>query len=96
MMILSVPITMQIPRQLRDLCDGAATLAIAASTVRDALEEMERRHPSIHRSICDETGRLRRHINLFVNSSLMRELQGLETVLESGDVITILPAVSGG
>lgn len=91
-----ITITIQIPRELRALCDGSKTLTLSASTVRDALEELERKHPAIHRSICDETGRLRRHINLFVNSSLMRERQGLETVLESGDVITILPAVSGG
>ncbi len=92
----SVSITIQIPRELRVLCDGSMTLALSASSVRDVLEELERQHPSIHHNICDETGRLRRHINLFVNSSLMRERQGLETVLESGDVITILPAVSGG
>lgn len=95
-MAASVPITIQIPRELRAFCDGSKTLAVSAASVRDVLETLERSHPSIHRSICDETGRLRRHINLFVNSSLMRERQGLETVLESGDVITILPAVSGG
>ena len=89
-------ITIQIPRELRILCDGSKSLALFASNVRDVLNELERQHPAIHRSICDETGRLRRHINLFVNSSLMRERQGLETVLESGDLITILPAVSGG
>lgn len=92
----SVPITIQIPRELRALCDGSQTIALTASSVCGVLVELERRHPAIHRNICDETGRLRRHINLFVNSSLMRERQGLETVLESGDVITILPAVSGG
>ena len=89
-------ITIQIPRELRILCDGSKSLALFASNVRDVLNELERQHPAIHRSICDETGQLRRHINLFVNSSHMRERQGLETVLESGDVITILPAVSGG
>ena len=89
-------ITVLIPRELRVLCDGSKNLALFASNVRDVLNELERQHPAIHRSICDETGRLRRHINLFVNSSLMRERQGLETVLESGDLITILPAVSGG
>ena len=95
-MIASISITVQIPRELRPLCGGSSTVVLSAASVRDVLTELERRHPSIHKSVCDETGRLRRHINLFVNSSLMRELQGLGTVLESGDVITILPAVSGG
>jgi molybdopterin converting factor small subunit len=50
----------------------------------------------LHRNICDETGRVRRHINVFVNSSHMRDLEGLDTALAPGDVVTILPAVSGG
>jgi len=91
-----VSITIQIPRALRDLCDGSSTLALSAASVREALDEIERLYPAIHRGICDETGRLRPHIHLFVNSSLVRERQGMETMLESGDVITILPAVSGG
>lgn len=96
MMSTSASITIQVPRALRELCDGSTTLAISAANVRDALLEIERLHPMIHRNICDETGRLRPHIHLFVNSSLMRDRQGVATTLEPGDVITILPAVSGG
>jgi sulfur-carrier protein len=91
-----VSITVQIPRELRSFCDGSATIALSAASVRGVLEELELRHPKIHRSLCDETGQLRRHIYLFVNASHMHERQGLETLLESGDMITILPAVSGG
>ena len=89
-------ITIHVPRELRACCEGASTLALAASSVRAVLEELEQRHPSLYRSVCDETGTVRRHVNLFVNLAHMRERQGLNTVLESGDVITILPAVSGG
>jgi len=92
----SANITIHVPRELRVCCEGVSQLSIGACSVRAALEELERRHPSLYRSICDETGRLRRHINLFVNSSHMRERRGLETALEPGDVITIVPAVSGG
>lgn len=95
-MALSTTITIQVPRELRGCCDGARELTISAPSVRAALNELERRHPTLYRGICDETGRLRRHLNLFVNSSHMRERQGLDTALESGDVVTILPAVSGG
>ena len=69
---------------------------MSAANVRAVLEELERRHPSLHRSICDETGRVRRHVNLFVNSSHLRDREGLDTALVPGDVVTILPAVSGG
>jgi MoaD family protein len=81
---------------LRVHCDGAANVAITGTDVRSALAELERRFPTLYRNVCDETGAVRRHINVFVNSDHIRELQGLETALEPGDVVTILPAVSGG
>jgi adenylyltransferase/sulfurtransferase len=89
-------VTIQVPAPLRHCCGGASELFLDAPSVRVALEELERRHPSLHRSICDETGRVRRHVNLFVNSSNVRDREGLDTALVPGDVITILPAVSGG
>jgi molybdopterin converting factor small subunit len=46
--------------------------------------------------VCDETGAVRQHINVFVNSTHMRDREGLDTALASGDTIIILPAVSGG
>jgi molybdopterin converting factor small subunit len=85
-----------VPTPLRDTCSGAAELALPATSMRAMLEELERRHPSLHRSICDETGAVRRHINLFVNIHHMRDRNGLETSLEPGDVVTIMTAVSGG
>ena len=46
--------------------------------------------------LCDETGTVRRHLNVFVNSDNVRDLNGIDTPLTRGDVVTILPAVSGG
>lgn len=60
------------------------------------LEELERRQPELHRSICDETGKVRQHINLWINSDHVRDRDGLETQLITGDVVTIMTAVSGG
>ncbi len=89
-------ITIDVPGALRAYCGGASELFLSAPTVRAALDQLERSHPALYRSVCDETGAVRRHLNLFVNTSHVRDLEGLETVLTSGDVITILPAVSGG
>jgi molybdopterin converting factor small subunit len=89
-------ITIDVPSPLRDYCDGAPELVVSASTVRAALEQIERSHPSLYRSICDETGRVRRHVNLFVNTSHVRGTEELDTALAPGDVLTIMPAVSGG
>ncbi len=89
-------ITVHIPGPLRECCAGAAQLALPAASVRAVLDELERRHPALHRSICDETGSVRRHVNVFVNNNHMRDRKGLDTPLASGDEVTILPAVSGG
>jgi sulfur-carrier protein len=89
-------ITIQLPAALRGCCAGASKLSLSAPSVRAALERIERSHPALYRSICDETGAVRRHVNLFVNASHVRDREGLDTALVSGDVITILPAVSGG
>jgi molybdopterin converting factor small subunit len=89
-------VTIHLPPALRKYCGGAADLPLSAPTVRAALQELERDHPSLYGSICDETGSLRRHLNLFVNSSHVRDRDGLDTALAPGDVVTILAAVSGG
>ncbi len=85
-----------IPGPLRVYCNGASELPVAADSVRAALEQLEREYPALHRNVRDETGRVRRHINVFVNSDNVRDREGLETAVREGDLITILPAVSGG
>jgi molybdopterin converting factor small subunit len=89
-------IMIQVPGVLRSRCEGAAEIALSAPSVRAALEQIERSHPDLYRSICDETGNVRRHVNLFVNTSDVRDREGIETALAPGDVLTIMPAVSGG
>ena len=89
-------ITIRIPGALRAYCGGASELTLSAPSVRAALDELARLHPSLYSSVCDETGTVRRHVNLFVNSSHVRDREGLDTALMPGDVVTILPAVSGG
>ena len=92
----SKKVTIHVPRELRAYCKGDAELTLPAASVRAVLDELERRHPSLYRGICDDTGAVRRHVNLFVNNDHMRDRNGLDTALVSGDEIFILPAVSGG
>jgi molybdopterin synthase sulfur carrier subunit len=89
-------ITLHVLGSLRTYCAGAAQLSISASTVRAALADLERSQSALYRNVCDETGTVRRHLNVFVNSDNVRDLNGIDTPLASGDVVTILPAVSGG
>jgi sulfur-carrier protein len=92
-------VTVLVPSPLRACAGGAAELRLPAApppSVRAVLEELQARHPALHRSVCDETGAVRRHVNLWVNSAHVRDLAGLDTLLQPGDVLSILPAVSGG
>ncbi|HEY6563017.1 MAG TPA: MoaD/ThiS family protein [Pirellulaceae bacterium] len=93
-----VKIAVEIPRALREYCGGASALSVPAATVQAALNQLEQDHPALYSSICDETGAVRRHINLFLNSNLMRSRgpDELGTALAPGDVLAIFPAVSGG
>jgi molybdopterin synthase sulfur carrier subunit len=95
-MVPTPTITIYLPGPLRAYCAGATELSLSAHTVRAALENLERSQHALYRNVCDETGAVRRHLNIFVNSSNMRDLDGIDTTLRSGDVVTILPAVSGG
>ena len=92
----SPTVTIYLPGPLRSYCAGAEQLSIPAATVRAVLEDLERSQPALYRNICDETGTVRRHLNVFVNSDNMRDLDGVDTTLMPGDLVTILPAVSGG
>ncbi|HSC29726.1 MAG TPA: MoaD/ThiS family protein [Vicinamibacterales bacterium] len=89
-------VTLHVYGQLRTYCQGASALSLMADTVRAMLEELERSHTALYRNVCDETGSVRHHLNVFVNTDHIRELQGIDTALRPGDVVTILPAVSGG
>ena len=92
----SPTIQIHVPGVLRTYCDGTAHLFISAHTVHGAFAELQRSQFALYRNVCDETGKLRRHLNVFVNSDNIRDLDGMDTLLTAGDVLTILPAVSGG
>ena len=89
-------IQVHVPSPLRVRSGGASTLSVVAASVREVLDELERSYPDLHRSVLDETGAVRRHVNLFVNDTHIRDRDGIDTALAPGDVVTILPAVSGG
>jgi molybdopterin converting factor small subunit len=89
-------ISIRVPTALREYCRGTTQLTTQATDVRAMLEGLERDFPKLYRNICDETGAVRRHLNIFVNTASIRDGAGPDTALAPGDVVTILTAVSGG
>jgi len=89
-------VILYLPEPLRTYGGGIAELLVSARTVQAVLDELERTRTVLYRNVCDETGAVRRHLNIFVNEDNVRDLAGLGTTLNAGDVITIVPAVSGG
>ena len=90
------PVVVLVPSVLTSYSGSAAEIALQAATVREALAALERLHPALYASVCDETGAVRKHVNLFVNEDHVRELAGLDSLFRPGDELSILPAVSGG
>ncbi|MFN0051008.1 MAG: MoaD/ThiS family protein [Planctomycetales bacterium] len=88
--------TFQVPRVLRQYGDGKDEFRLSGETVRDLLLELNRKHPQLYGCICNETGSVRQHINLFVNDDCLCKQTGLDTPLEPGDVVSVFTAVSGG
>ena len=89
-------VKIRISSALRAWSGVDSEVAVSAANVRAALAEIAVRHPSLYRGICDETGAIRRHVNLFVNTDHIRDRKGLDTELATGDELTVFPAVSGG
>ena len=89
-------VTIHLPGPLRPYSGGAGQLSLSAGTVRAVLADLELSRVALYRNICDETGDVRRHLNVYVNSDNIRDLDGVDTALTGGDVVTFLPAVSGG
>jgi molybdopterin converting factor small subunit len=88
--------SIRIPTQLRQLTGGSGEVIVEASTVGEALRALDATNPGFGERIFDEAGALRRFVNVFLAEEDVRFLQGLDTPLSEGVVISIVPAVAGG
>lgn len=88
--------TVRIPTQLRSLVDGASELTVDGTTVGEVLKALDAAHPGFGERIFDESGKLRRFVNVFVDDEDLRFLQGVDTPVVDKTVVSIVPAVAGG
>ena len=88
--------TIRIPTPLRNATGGASTVEVEAATVGEALTSLEQAHPGVSERLLDDSGKLRRFVNVFVDDEDVRFAQGLDTPLQPGSTVSIIPAVAGG
>jgi molybdopterin converting factor small subunit len=88
-------IEVRIPTILRTYTDGARAVEASGATLRALIVDLEANHPGIQDRIVDESG-LRRFVNVYLNDEDVRFLDGIDTQVNDGDVVTVLPAVAGG
>jgi molybdopterin synthase sulfur carrier subunit len=85
-----------IPTLLRRLTDNADAVEVDATTVRDILDRLDERYPGFRARVCEETGELRRFINIFVDGEDVRFLDNLATTVPERAEVSIVPAIAGG
>ena len=91
-----MPIKVRIPTPLRKLTHDEEIIQVAAPTVAGAIAELQTRFPGIRERLLDDSGAVRRFVNIYVNEEDIRFLQNQETCLKEGDEVSIIPAIAGG
>jgi sulfur-carrier protein len=89
-------VTIRIPTQLRELSGGASEVSVEGGTVKELLAALDAAHPGFAERLHDDSGELRRFVNVFVADEDIRFLDGVETVVAPGQTVSIVPAVAGG
>ena len=89
-------VRVRVPTPLRGLASGQDVLSITGETLQQCIDSLESQYPGFRERLCDETGELRRFVNIYVNGEDVRFLDGITTALKTGDEVSIVPAVAGG
>ena len=89
-------VEIKIPNVLRAQADGQATIALEGATVGDVFNQLVTRYPGLRGNLLDDAGGLHKFVNVYKDDDDIRYLEGLDTKVADGDVLSILPAVAGG
>lgn len=89
-------VSVRIPTILRTYTGGAAEVSGEGDTLRDVLQKLDADYPGIGGRILDETGKIRRFVNVYVGEEDVRFAEGLDTTTPQGVQISVIPAVAGG
>lgn len=89
-------VKVRVPAPFQKFVGNKTEVALSARTVSEALIALDAAHPGVREKICDERGKVRKYLNLYVNDEDIRFLKGEETELKDGDEVSIIPAIAGG
>jgi len=89
-------VKVRIPTPLRKLTNEQELVEVSAGTVAEAIASLQKQFPGIQERLVDESGQVRRFVNVYVNEEDIRFLQNQDTPLKAGDEISIIPAIAGG
>lgn len=85
-----------IPTPLQKFVGDQSALECEADSISQLVEALEAQHPGIKARLCDDTGKLRRFVNFYLNSEDIRFMENEATILNDGDEVSIVPAIAGG
>jgi len=89
-------VIVRIPTPLQKLTNNMAEVAVEASNITEMVDHLDQKYPGIKDRLCDESGRLRRFVNVYVNEEDIRFLQNESTPVHDGSEVSIIPAIAGG
>lgn len=89
-------VTVTIPTPLRKTTRDERMVTTEAGNILSIIEQIDATYPGFKERMCDESGRIRRFVNVYVNSDDIRYLGGPEAKVKDGDEVTIIPAIAGG
>ena len=90
-----MPIKVRIPTPLQKLT-GQGEVQVQAANIKNLIAELEKNYPGMKERICDESGKVRRFVNVYLNEEDIRFLNQEDTQLKDGDEVSIVPAIAGG
>jgi molybdopterin converting factor small subunit len=91
-----MPVTVRLPGALRDAAGGETKLSASGETIRDVIEDIDRRHPGFASRVLDEAGALRSYVNVYIGDEDARARGGSAAAVADGSEVMVIPAMAGG
>ena len=89
-------VSVRIPTPLRKITDGKSEVDAAGGNISQIIDNMEQSYPGIKQKLCDESGAMRKFLNIYLNDEDIRFMDGLATEVREGDTLSLIPAIAGG